>query len=591
MHGSPRTSAAAGGPVDRAGASCARGACGAAQPPRSVSATWRATRPLPRSWRRWTTANRDVRAAAARSLGRLGFVDAALAAHRGRSSRAACRTASRGRRCSRSAPTSDPSSGVSPSHSDPEVRSTALTLLGLVGDAATHTWRQRRSTTRRRTSGEARPRRSAGSAPPPTSDELREALDDRVHFVRAAAAASLGVIDVPRGAAAAGRDRAHGPLPAGPGGRAGGRPDRPWTASSRGGGAGRRRASPRGCRPARCMSLVEALLRGLSWVALVYFAVLSCAYLIFTLVAWQRLAAYRRARLYSPLDELFASPLHAAGVRARACLQRGGRHRRVGHVAARPPLPAPRGDRRQRRLDGRHARAAHGGVRPRAGPRSAARPASRRRPSARPTSPGSRPNLLGARQGERRQVRRAQRRRQRGRATCRSAPSTRTRSSRKTPCCSWSSRSSTSPSSSWRAAASSGSRTAAGSRAAGSSSSASRAAISRGSRSSSTSGRSWSAASAGQPQRPAHHLGRLRPLQSRARGGGRRLRARHRRGGHRARRAPAPAPARARRALPDRVRRRPGLLDRGARTVRDALAPASPLAARPRRDALAAPQA
>ena len=56
------------------------------------------------------------------------------------------------------------------------------------------------------------------------------------------------------------------------------------------------------------MNLVEAVLHALSWLALVYFVVLTLTYVVFTLVAWRRLAAYRRARLYSPLDELFASP-------------------------------------------------------------------------------------------------------------------------------------------------------------------------------------------------------------------------------------------------------------------------------------------
>jgi cellulose synthase/poly-beta-1,6-N-acetylglucosamine synthase-like glycosyltransferase len=56
------------------------------------------------------------------------------------------------------------------------------------------------------------------------------------------------------------------------------------------------------------VNVVETILRGASWVALVYFAVLSLAYLMFTLVAWRRLAAHRRARRYLPLDEMYASP-------------------------------------------------------------------------------------------------------------------------------------------------------------------------------------------------------------------------------------------------------------------------------------------
>jgi cellulose synthase/poly-beta-1,6-N-acetylglucosamine synthase-like glycosyltransferase len=56
------------------------------------------------------------------------------------------------------------------------------------------------------------------------------------------------------------------------------------------------------------MSVLEAVFRGISWVALVYFGLLSLAYLTFTLVAWHRLAAHRRARTYAPLDEIFTSP-------------------------------------------------------------------------------------------------------------------------------------------------------------------------------------------------------------------------------------------------------------------------------------------
>jgi cellulose synthase/poly-beta-1,6-N-acetylglucosamine synthase-like glycosyltransferase len=56
------------------------------------------------------------------------------------------------------------------------------------------------------------------------------------------------------------------------------------------------------------MSVVDAIFRGASWVALLYFALLSLAYLTFTLAAWRRLAAHRRARRYLPLDEMYASP-------------------------------------------------------------------------------------------------------------------------------------------------------------------------------------------------------------------------------------------------------------------------------------------
>jgi cellulose synthase/poly-beta-1,6-N-acetylglucosamine synthase-like glycosyltransferase len=60
------------------------------------------------------------------------------------------------------------------------------------------------------------------------------------------------------------------------------------------------------------MSLLEAALRGISWVAFVYFVLLTLIYITFTIVAWHRMAAHRRARLYSPVDELFASPFTPA---------------------------------------------------------------------------------------------------------------------------------------------------------------------------------------------------------------------------------------------------------------------------------------
>lgn len=60
------------------------------------------------------------------------------------------------------------------------------------------------------------------------------------------------------------------------------------------------------------MSMLDAILRVSSWLALFYFAALTLIYLTFTLVAWKRLAAHRQARSYSPLDELFASPFTPA---------------------------------------------------------------------------------------------------------------------------------------------------------------------------------------------------------------------------------------------------------------------------------------
>ena len=92
-----------------------------------------------------------------------------------------------------------------------------------------------------------------------------------------------------------------------------------------------------------------------------------------------------------------------------------------------------------------------------------------------------------------------------------------------------------------------------------------------------------------QPERAAHRVGRIRPLPAHARGGGRRVRARHRRRGHRARGPPPRVHAGSRGAVPHRVHPRPGRLDGGAGGPRDALAPASALAAWARGDAVAPP--
>jgi cellulose synthase/poly-beta-1,6-N-acetylglucosamine synthase-like glycosyltransferase len=61
------------------------------------------------------------------------------------------------------------------------------------------------------------------------------------------------------------------------------------------------------------MNAFEELMAVLAWFSLVFFAVLALNYTWFTLVAWRRLAALRRARAYAPLDEIFASPF-APGV-------------------------------------------------------------------------------------------------------------------------------------------------------------------------------------------------------------------------------------------------------------------------------------
>jgi cellulose synthase/poly-beta-1,6-N-acetylglucosamine synthase-like glycosyltransferase len=56
------------------------------------------------------------------------------------------------------------------------------------------------------------------------------------------------------------------------------------------------------------VNAINSIIHVVSWIAFVYFVVLSLAYLIFTLVAWKTLAAHRRARTYFPLDEIYYSP-------------------------------------------------------------------------------------------------------------------------------------------------------------------------------------------------------------------------------------------------------------------------------------------
>jgi cellulose synthase/poly-beta-1,6-N-acetylglucosamine synthase-like glycosyltransferase len=56
------------------------------------------------------------------------------------------------------------------------------------------------------------------------------------------------------------------------------------------------------------VNLVRDVLAASSYVGLAYFAIFGLVNTIFVFVAWRRLAAFRRARLYTALDETFASP-------------------------------------------------------------------------------------------------------------------------------------------------------------------------------------------------------------------------------------------------------------------------------------------
>jgi cellulose synthase/poly-beta-1,6-N-acetylglucosamine synthase-like glycosyltransferase len=56
------------------------------------------------------------------------------------------------------------------------------------------------------------------------------------------------------------------------------------------------------------VSIDRLVLQVLSWIAFVFFTVQVGIYIWFTIVAWHRLAEFRRGRAYVPLDEIFASP-------------------------------------------------------------------------------------------------------------------------------------------------------------------------------------------------------------------------------------------------------------------------------------------
>jgi HEAT repeat protein len=137
---------------------------------------------------------RDVRAAAVRSLGRLGVVAAVLPIVRafvagrvpnGIAGEALLELGTDAR---------SELAGIA-SHVDPSVRAAAITLLGLVGDSG-----DAHIATAALADVAADVRRAAAEALSrigTSSDEvgLRAALDDRMHFVRAEAASTLGVLE------------------------------------------------------------------------------------------------------------------------------------------------------------------------------------------------------------------------------------------------------------------------------------------------------------------------------------------------------------------------------------------------------------
>jgi HEAT repeat protein len=136
---------------------------------------------------------RPVRAAAARSLGRLGIVDAALplveALVSGRVPNGVA-----GQALVELGPTAVPELRRIAEHPDPQVKTAAITLVGLVGDSRATELGVRAledpSADVRRAAAETLGRIGGPSAEAP----LRAALADRLHFVRAAAASALGAL-------------------------------------------------------------------------------------------------------------------------------------------------------------------------------------------------------------------------------------------------------------------------------------------------------------------------------------------------------------------------------------------------------------
>jgi HEAT repeat protein len=136
---------------------------------------------------------REVRAAAARSLGRLGIVDAALplveALVSGRVPNGVA-----GQALLELGPAAVPELRRIAEHPDPQIRATAVTLVGLVGDSRDAPLAVRAledpSADVRRVAAETLARIGGAGAEAP----LRAALSDRIHFVRAAVAATLGAL-------------------------------------------------------------------------------------------------------------------------------------------------------------------------------------------------------------------------------------------------------------------------------------------------------------------------------------------------------------------------------------------------------------
>lgn len=139
----------------------------------------------------------EVRAAAVRSLGRLGVVSAALPIVEALVGQRVPNGVAGQALLALGADARVELSRIA-THENPSVRATAITLLGLVGDSGDAPLAvgalSDPSADVRRAAAEALRRVGTFTDEP----ALRAALDDRMHFVRAEAAATLGVIEVPQ---------------------------------------------------------------------------------------------------------------------------------------------------------------------------------------------------------------------------------------------------------------------------------------------------------------------------------------------------------------------------------------------------------
>jgi HEAT repeat protein len=136
---------------------------------------------------------RTVRAAAARSLGRLKVAEAAkplveaLVSGRVPNGVAGAALVALG-------PAAVPELRTIAEHPDPQLRATAIVLLGLIGDSADEPLAIRSLDNPSAEVRAAAADTLARIGGPPAEDALRSALDDRIPFVRASAANALGMI-------------------------------------------------------------------------------------------------------------------------------------------------------------------------------------------------------------------------------------------------------------------------------------------------------------------------------------------------------------------------------------------------------------